>query len=104
MVIVDDQPTEIEGIRHILDWPALGVEIVGTATDGLEGYDRCLTLEPDLIVTDVVMPLRDGIRMVKDLGEALSGFRALFISCFDDYKFLSEAIKSGAHRYVLKPL
>lgn len=104
MVVVDDQPAEIEGIKRLLDWQELGIEIVGHATDGREGYNLCLTVEPHLIISDVVMPLCDGIRMIRDLSASLSGFRTIFISSFDDFKFLSEAIESGAHRYVLKPL
>ena len=104
MMIVDDQMREIEGIKRILDWSLLGIEIVGTARNGKEGVEEALRLKPDIIITDIVMHSMDGLEMANIINQSLPQVKFLFISCFDDFKFVSRAINNGAYGYVLKPI
>lgn len=104
LMIVDDQPKEIEGIRALLDWESLGIEIVGTAIDGKEGAEKACHLRPDLIITDVVMPIMDGLEMIAEIRKVLPEIKVIFISCFNDFKFTGRAIDEGACGYVLKPI
>ena len=71
MLIVDDQMKEVEGITGLIDWGSINVEIVGYANNGIEGLEKCKELNPDIIITDVVMPAMDGIEMVKNIRETI---------------------------------
>lgn len=104
MMIVDDQTKEIEGIRRILDWEQIGIEIVGHAKNGRKGVEEALQLKPDIIISDIVMHSMDGLEMAARIKDALPGVKFVFISCFDDFKFVSQAINNGAFGYVLKPI
>lgn len=104
MMIVDDQLKEIRAIRKILDWGQLGIEIVGDARNGKLGVEEALKLKPDIIITDVVMHGMDGIEMVHEIMGFLPSVKVIFVSCFDDFKFVNQAINQRAYGYVLKPI
>lgn len=104
VLLVDDQPREIEGMRRLIDWNALGLTIVGAALTGREGLAMAAKLAPDIVVTDVIMPDMDGLAMLEALKQERPSTRVICISCFDDFKFVSFAINMGACGYVLKPI
>jgi len=104
LLIIDDQAKEIEFIKNALPWADMGIEIAGEALNGKEGYNEALRLKPQIIITDVVMPLVDGIDMIDMIYRQMPKVKVIFISCYDDFKFVSQAIKHGAYGYVLKPI
>lgn len=103
-MIVDDQVKEINIIEEMIEWKELGIDIIGTAKNGKAGYEEALFLKPDIIITDVVMPGMDGITMIGKLRQEMPAIKPVFMSCFDDYKFVGQAIEHGAYGYVLKPI
>ena len=104
MMIVDDQMKEVEGITELIDWNSLDIEIVGYANNGKEGVEKSKELNPDIIITDVIMPIMDGIEMIRQIKNYKPDVKVIFISCFDDFKFVSKAIEQGIYAYVLKPI
>lgn len=104
LLLVDDQQRELDGIQRLLDWNALGLEIAGTARNGSDGMRLAKELQPDLVITDVIMPDMDGLSLIQELHETIPDIRVICISCFDDFKFVSMAINRGASGYVLKPV
>lgn len=60
MIIVDDEYLVRYGIEQTIDWSALGIEIIGAAKNGKEGLALALDKKPDIIISDVRMPLMDG--------------------------------------------
>ena len=58
--IVDDEYYVIEGLKKHIDWQKLGLQIIGEATDGLNGYEQAMLLKPDIIITDIYMPEMNG--------------------------------------------
>jgi two-component system, response regulator YesN len=104
LLIVDDLKKDIEAIKEALDWEQLGIEIVGEARDGGTGVKEALRLKPDIIIADIAMRNTDGLEMVNRILESVPRVKIIFVSCFDDFKFVSRAINNGACGYVLKPI
>ncbi|HHY81976.1 MAG TPA: response regulator [Clostridiales bacterium] len=104
LLIVDDKPSEREGIANIIDWESVGIKVVGTAENGLDGIEKARALEPDIIISDIVMPHADGFKMVENIREFLPDIKVIFISCFDNFNFAKSAINMNAMGYVLKPI
>lgn len=104
ILIVDDSISDREGIKGLIDWEALGIDVIGVAVDGLDGYNLAIKLKPDMILTDVAMPVMDGIKMTQKIKAVLQQTKFIFMSCFDDFEFLKGAINLDVYGYILKPI
>lgn len=103
LLIVEDEKWEREGLIDFLDWNSFGIEIAGTARDGVEGYEEALRLKPDIILTDIKMPGMDGIEMSKKIKGIMPDTKIIILTGYDDFKYAKEAINFSANAYVLKP-
>lgn len=104
LVIVDDEPSVINGLSNYFDWTAYGIELVGTADDGDKGLAMIKEVEPDIVLTDVKMPSMDGIRMSMEIRSILPNAKIIFISGFDNAEYLKSALKVHAVDYIFKPV
>ena len=104
MLIVDDQKKELEGICSILKWEDYNIEIIGCAENGQDGLNKALDLKPDIIITDVVMPLMDGLSMIEEIQKLLPGIKFIICSSYDDFDYIKSALHMSAVGYVLKPI
>ncbi|MDQ1341211.1 MAG: hypothetical protein QG567_2369 [Campylobacterota bacterium] len=80
------------------------VETLITAEDGEDGYKKYLEHLPDIIITDIKMPIMDGIEMSKKIREHSKNIPIIITTAFSDTEFLLEAINTGINRFVLKPV
>lgn len=64
VLLIDDEPSALEGMLLWIDWQELGFEVCGTSSNGREGLQQMKELEPDLVITDVNMPLLNGLEMI----------------------------------------
>ena len=101
VLIADDQTLFRSGLAQLLS-AAPRIHIAGEASDGAEALRLAHRLKPDVVLMDLRMPNMDGVeatrRIVKDLPET----RVLILSTFDTESYVMQALKSGAHGYVLK--
>ena len=104
IMLVDDNLDDLNGIRDFVPWKDLDCSIVATATNGAEGLTRALEVKPNIIITDISMPIMDGIEMTKRILESLPDTHFIFMSCFDDFEYAQSAIQYGVSSYVLKPI
>ncbi len=102
ILIVDDEALVRAGIRVLLDWEKYGFEIVGEASDGEDAWQAILTLNPDIIFTDIRMPKMDGIELLKKIKSHNLSVFSIILSCFDDFDLVREAMKLGACDYIRK--
>jgi len=103
-VIVDDEPIIREGMKSIIDWEEWGFEIIGDASDGLEGVSLCEVLKPDLVIADVRMPGMDGLEMIEALKSKGLDCKFIILSAYSDFDYARKAIELGATSYMLKPI
>lgn len=104
MLIVEDERWEREGLVEFLEWPALGIGSIDTACDGVEGLEKAIELEPDIIITDIQMPGMNGIEMAKQVREKLPDTHIVVLTGYDDFQFVRDALRFSAVDYLLKPV
>lgn len=104
LMVVDDEPVIREGIVNAVDWDALGIEVVGTAGNGRDGMARALTGKPDIVITDIRMPIVDGLHFARELKEKLPKVRVVFLTGYSEFEYAREAVRIGAADYLLKPV
>ena len=101
ILIVEDHPDTQEGLKQLLQ--LIGYHVL-TANNGQQGLMKACAHLPDLIITDVMMPVMDGIEMVKQL-RASTAFRKTPIIVVSAYiTKAAEAMQAGANDVVPKPI
>lgn len=103
MVIVDDDEIEREGMTDFIPWESYGIEIVGSAWNGQEGYEIIHTRKPDLVITDIKMPVMNGIELIRKVKEENEEILFVVLSGYGEYEYTSQAMELGIRHYVLKP-
>lgn len=104
MIIADDEPVIINGLERLVDWKALGIEIVGRCLDGAETLEAMLSLKPDIALLDISMPGLTGLQVLSAVRENGLDTDVIFISGFHDFEFVRSALLNGARDYLLKPV
>src|SRR5512142_1307334 len=99
-LLVDDHKLLLEGLRKLL--VARGIQVVGTAGDGLEAIAQARALKPDLILMDIRMPRCDGLTATRMIKAEEPRTRIVMLTTSAEDEDLFEAIKSGASGYLLK--
>ncbi len=101
IVLVDDHPVMLDGYRNILAGQP-GLEIGGTATNAADALTLVERTEPDLVITDLTLPGRSGLDLIKDLIAMRPDLRILVISMHDETLWAERCLKAGAKGYVMK--
>jgi DNA-binding NarL/FixJ family response regulator len=100
VLLADDHPNMLRMVENILE-PMF--EVVGKVADGKSLLEAAGKLDPDLIVTDISMPILNGIEAVKNLKESGSRAKVVFLTVHADIAFVKICFEAGASGYVLKP-
>lgn len=100
VLLADDHTLFREGLRLILE--RAGHEIAGEAADGHEACKLARTLNPDIAVLDLSMPLLNGIDVARELRRLAPGTRSIMLTMYPDRGYVLRALKAGVKGYVLK--
>ena len=104
IMVVDDNALVRRAVCETIDWAAMGCEIEGSLTNGIEGLRYAKEHHPDIIITDIKMPGMDGLEMVKALKEEYDTFSSIVITGFDEFQYAQQALRLGAADILLKPI
>lgn len=103
LLIVDDEQMIRDGLALGFPWQAWGYDLVGTAGHGREALELVASKSPDVVLTDIRMPVMDGIALMNELdGMAFEG-QVVIISGYSDIDYYKKAIEYKVFDYVLKP-
>ena len=100
VLLADDHDIVIEGLRRVLNHPE--IEIAGAVHDGRALLRAAREIHPDIIVTDVTMPLLNGIDATRQIRESDPNVKIIFLTMHPDVSFATEALAAGGSGYVLK--
>lgn len=101
LLIVDDDALIRESLSILLGLDD-AIEVVGTASNGQEGYELCAKLKPDIVLMDVRMPIMDGVLGTKLIKSSFKEIKVVILTTFKDDEYIKEALKNGAQGYILK--
>ena len=103
VLCVDDERIIREGLIGLIDWENYGCEIVFACKNGQEAYDFALRNQVDLIITDVKMPVLNGLELIEKLSKEKKKTKFIVISGFGEFEFAITAMRFGVKHYLLKP-
>ena len=104
LIIADDEPMIVKGISCLADYKSMGFEITGTCSNGEELLNAVKQNACDVIISDVSMPEKSGIDVLKYIFENNLPIKVIFISGFSDFEYAHSAIRFGVVDYLLKPV
>ena len=105
VLLVDDEPFILQGLRVLIDWKSIGCEIAATAPNGSDAYEYIKNNHVDIVVTDIKMPEMNGIELLKKLREdGFNDLEVIILSGYKDFDFAMQGLKYGCAGYVLKPV
>jgi len=104
VVIVEDNPTTVLSLVKTIDWDVMKCEVAGTAGDGESGGVMIRQMKPDIVLTDIRMPVKSGLDMIADVRDDVPDCRFVIITGYDEFQYASQAIKLGVFDYLLKPI
>ncbi|MHC0038264.1 response regulator [Pseudoneobacillus sp. C159] len=103
IMIVDDQPLIRDGLATLLGLkPEL--EVVGTAADGQEAFEKVKRLHPDIVLMDIRMPGTNGVDATHFITQNMAETKVLMLTTFKDSELIFEALEKGASGYLLKDM
>lgn len=101
-LLVDDDYLVRSYLKMLPSWQKAGVEIEADVRDGEEALERLEQGGIDLVVTDIAMPLMDGIELIREIRKRYQGIYVIVLSCHDEFEYVKKAMQEGADEYVLK--
>jgi two-component system, response regulator YesN len=104
VIIADDEQKVCQLINHLIDWKSMNMEVVAIVNDGKSAYQEICDKAPDIVITDIRMPIYDGIELIRRTKEVLPKAYFIIISGYNHFEYAQRAIKYGVEDYLLKPI
>ena len=103
LLIVEDEKFIQRGLVQAIDWKSIGFEVIAEAENGKKAL-QCVEIEkPDVILTDIRMPVMDGLELMSIVYEQYPHIKLVVLSGYGDFSYAQHAIKCGVLGYILKP-
>lgn len=104
IVLIDDEDVVRKGMKDLIPWQELELEMVGDADDGEKGLELIEKILPHIVFLDINMPKMDGIRLTKIIRERHPEIKIVLITGYDEFSYAREALRLGVEDYILKPI
>lgn len=103
LLIVDDEPLVQVGIKSMLNWAELGIEVCGSAINGQAALKIIEEQSPDIVITDIKMPVMSGLELIKYCRENLERQpQFLILTSYEDFHMAKEALRYRVNDYLVK--
>jgi len=102
VLIADDHTMVRKGIKALLSAKKYGIEVVGEASNGEEAIQKARQLKPDVILMDLVMPVKSGMEAIVEIKQMQKHARIMVLTSFADDENVKKAIRAGAYGFLLK--
>ena len=104
VLLVDDEIMIREGFKRLFDWEAHNCEVVGEAADGMEALAKIDTLDPDIAIMDINIPIMNGLKVIQLSRIKHPDTAFVIVSGYDDFSYCREALRLQITDYILKPV
>lgn len=104
ILLVDDEILTRNAISQNIPWEDAGFQLIGTAENGKEAIGLIDQEPPDVVLTDICMPVMDGISLSAYIHEKYPATKVIIISGYDDFEYAKQALKYEVSNYILKPI
>lgn len=103
-IIVEDDYVVRQGIIHSIDWAENGIDICAEAFSGRDGYQRVAEHRPDIVITDIRMPVEDGLQLAGRIAREFPWVKVVILTGYDEFAYARKALQLGVSEYLLKPV
>lgn len=104
IMLVDDEVLICEGLFETIDFMELGFSPVGIVSDPFEALQLAEQKKPDLVITDINMPVMNGLVLAEKIREIVPTAQFVALTGYDDYKLMRSALQLKMMDYILKPV
>lgn len=104
VLLVDDEVLDLEGMKSFIPWESLGMTVVDAVNNGFTAWEVLQREHIDILVTDVRMPNMTGIELAQKALKIQEDLQVIFVSGYQDFSYIKQAIALNACNYVLKPM
>ncbi len=104
LVIIDDEPPILQGLRTVIDWNAYGFSHIRTFSNPVQAYESIVADVPDVILCDIRMPVMNGLTLLEKCRSQQISALFVLISAYSEFEYAQQAMENGAFSYVIKPL
>jgi two-component system response regulator YesN len=104
VLIVDDEEDTRIGLKLLIDWEKQGFIVTDVATNGIEALELYQSVKPSLVITDIKMPVMDGLELASRIRGLNEEVKIIILSGYSDFALAKTAIKFGVNNYLLKPV
>lgn len=103
VILVDDEKMVVESMSSIVDWESEGFILSATCLNGFQALDAIREFSPDIVITDIRMPVMDGIELIRKTREFDSQVIFIILSGYGEFELAQKAMKEGVREFLLKP-
>lgn len=103
LMIVDDEESIRSGIGCSLPWQDWGYEVCALCENGKQAIEQLPTAQPDVVLSDIRMPIMDGLELMQYLHQNEPQIKVIILSGYSDFEYLNMSIKNKVTDYLLKP-
>lgn len=104
ILFADDEPLTLQYLEKILNWESLNIELMGSASNGSEALKYFEKEIPDIVITDIRMPVLDGISLIEKIRSYSQRCRIIVLSAYSDFEYARKVFSSGISGYLVKPV
>lgn len=102
VILVDDEPIILSGIKFMLDWSSQNCEIVGTARNGQQALELIDKMEPDIVICDIRMPVKSGIELLEEVHDRENAPIFIMLTNYEEFDLARQSMRLRAVDYLLK--
>lgn len=103
VLLVEDEPIMSKGLRTILEKSGLPFNDIREANNGEEALEFINKKCPEIVITDIRMPKKDGLQLCREIQEKYPQIYTVVVSGYDDFSYAQQALRYGVKDYILKP-
>lgn len=103
ILIIDDEPMVLIGLKKLVPWEEINCEIVGAFKNGEEGLEAIDKLKPDIVISDIKMPKLSGLEMIQEIKYKKASIKFIILTGHREFEYAQKAINLGVIKFLLKP-